>query len=61
MRLSFRSVALFAVPVLILALALACGGSAKTSLVGSEAPTGTAAIILTDAPSDLWSLSLIHI
>ena len=55
MRLSFRSVALFSVPVLILALALACGGSAKTSLVGSEPPTGTAAIILTDAPSDLWS------
>ena len=55
MRLPFRSVALLSLATLSLALALACGGKAEGTTVVGASPTGTTAIILTDAPSDLWS------
>ena len=38
----------------VLALALACGGGGSGATLGN-APTGTANILVTDAPSDSWS------
>ena len=56
MRPSRRTLALWAIPALsALALSLACGGSSNSSTTPAATPTGTAAIILTDAPSDQWS------
>lgn len=57
MRSSLRTLSLLAVPSLTaLALTLACGGtSSGSSSSTAPVPTGTAAIILTDAPSDQWS------
>lgn len=59
MRLTPRSLTLLALPAGLTALALltACGGSSSTSASSgtSTTPTGTASIILTDAPSDQWS------
>lgn len=55
MRLSLKTLSLLAVPALTtLALSLACGGSSNSSNPAPVA-TGSAAIILTDAPSDQWS------
>lgn len=56
MQLSSRPIALTALPLAlsVLALGLACGGSGSEATV-PPAATGTAAIILTDAPSDQWS------
>lgn len=54
MRPSLRSLSLLALPALTtLALTVACGGGGST--VATPAATGSASIILTDAPSDQWS------
>jgi len=53
MRHSLKTFSLLALPALTtLALTVACGGSSSTP---APAATGSAAIILTDAPSDQWS------
>jgi len=55
MRPSLRTFSLLALPALTtLALTVACGGSGGSSTPAPVA-TGSAAIILTDAPSDQWS------
>ncbi len=55
MRTSIRTLSLLALPALTtLALSLACGGSSNSSTPAPVA-MGSAAIILTDAPSDQWS------
>ncbi|MBK9797774.1 MAG: DUF4382 domain-containing protein [Holophagaceae bacterium] len=55
MRPSLRALTFLAVPALsTLALSLACGGSSN-SATPTPLPTGSASIILTDAPSDQWS------
>jgi len=56
MRLSLRNLSLVAIPALgSLALSLACGGSSSGPATSTSTPLGSAAIILTDAPSDQWS------
>lgn len=56
MRSSLRTLSLLAVPALTaLALSLACGGTSTGSAAPGTVATGSAAIILTDAPSDQWS------
>lgn len=57
MRASTRTLTLLALPALTsLALTVACGGSSASSGAPiTPVATGTAAIILTDAPSDQWS------
>ncbi|WP_275975708.1 DUF4382 domain-containing protein [Geothrix terrae] len=52
-----RTYSLLALPLGLtaLALGLACGGGSSSGSAGSATPTGTAAVILTDAPSDQWS------
>jgi hypothetical protein len=57
MRPSLRTLSLLALPALTtVALTLACGGNSSSPVSGSSGtPTGAAAIILTDAPSDQWS------
>ena len=56
MRPARQTLALLVFPALsALALCLACGGSSSSPATPTSTPTGTAAIILTDAPSDQWS------
>ncbi len=58
MRLNPRSLTPLALPagLTVLALLTACGGSSSTSSAGAVAPpTGTANVLITDAPSDDWS------
>ena len=59
MRSPLRTFSVLAMPLGLtaLALGLACGGGSSSSPAASAPPpaTGTAAVILTDAPSDQWS------
>ncbi len=56
MRPSHRALTFLAVPALgTLALSLACGGGGSNAATPTPLPTGSASIILTDAPSDQWS------
>jgi len=56
MRPSLRSFSLIALPALsTLALHMACGSGASNASTPAPTPTGSASIILTDAPSDQWS------
>jgi hypothetical protein len=58
MRFNPRSLTPLALPagLTVLALLTACGGSSSSSPTGVAAPpTGTANVLLTDAPSDDWS------
>lgn len=58
MRLATRSLKPLALPagLSILALLTACGGSGSSSPAGVVSPpTGTASVLVTDAPSDDWS------
>ena len=58
MRLTTHSLTPLALPagLTILALLTACGGSSSSSSAGVVAPpTGTANVLITDAPSDDWS------
>ena len=57
MRPTLRTFSVLALPLSLTALALsvACGGGSSSSATGTTTPMGTAAVILTDAPSDQWS------
>jgi hypothetical protein len=57
MRPALRTFSVLALPLSLTALALsvACGGGSSSSATGTTTPIGTAAVILTDAPSDQWS------
>jgi hypothetical protein len=58
MRFTTRSLNPLALPagLSILALLTACGGSGSASMASvTPGPTGTANILITDAPSDAWS------
>jgi len=56
MHPSVRTLSLLGVPALTtLALSVACGSGGSSAVSTTPAATGTASIILTDAPSDQWS------
>ena len=57
MRPVLRTFSVLTLPLSLTALALsvACGGGSSSSSAGTATPMGTAAVILTDAPSDQWS------
>lgn len=57
MRPVHRALSVLALPLGLttLALSVACGGGSSASSSSTAMSTGTAAVILTDAPSDQWS------